>query len=471
MKYISPLPKVFAIGVLVLLTARSLLVADLSWDTLAYHLPFAAMRAGLISNENFIFPPHVAAAYSGFPSAIYYLKGFLWLITDSPQTTQIVNVISIVVFAAFAKKVLDTPMEWVVIGVLAIPLIQIGASVNMTDVPANMGMSMLILSLYKLATRPSEIPNSDLVWLLVACGLASGSKPQAVVVGTIIFSAYIVLFYFLRRKSATVKNSDLILLGLCGLIVLYPAIINTYRHSNPIYPMELNIAGLHFPGLFNSGNWRDPEYLNALPQQIRWLLSVLEFHAYDFRSVPYTVDQGDVPTGAKSFRMGGYFAPLIAMSFFIIAFLTLRRLGRGSVNGILVLTFVTALIASLPGAHELRYYSCWAVSVVVIAIENIHSPKNDASLVGFAAAYKAFLVISFLFVGMITGFRYLDPRGISYSEAALVYRVEREVVELNGSTNYCYGADWRGAIFDSAAFGKTTSKISILDKSGVCRKN
>lgn len=478
MKIFNFFPKVLALIAVLLLVLRSVMIADASWDTLSYHLSFSAMRVGLLSHDNFILTKPLLASYYGFPSAIYYLKGFLWSVTGKAESAQLVSILSVVIFVLFAKKTLRIPVEWLAIGVLSIPTIQIGASSNMTDVPANMGMAMVFLSLYKLITQPTQITKTDFLWLLIACLITSGSKPQAVVIGGILFAVYVTTF-FLLRTGGTIKYSELLTkkmavlwLVVCAVAISYPALINIYSYGNPMYPMDLNIGSVHLKGVFNASNWNDTEYLKSLPQQTKWLLSVLEFHAFDFRPLAYTVGQGDVPLESKSFRTGGYFSPLILMSLFVIVLLAIKSVRYEYVRGLLLLVCLTVLVASLPGSNELRYYSFWAISIVAIAIDQLESNKDDLQLKGIFLAYKAFLVISFIFVAFITGGEYFKWQGSSYAELANSFP-RGKVINTNGSTTtYCYefGADFRMAIFDSAVFSNPNNIVITGGAHEICKR-
>jgi hypothetical protein len=45
------------------------------------------------------------------------------------------------------------------------------------------------------------------------------------------------------------------------------------------------------PGALPLNVWVGPEYLDGTPQSLKWLLSVLEFRAFQGRDLPYTIDQ------------------------------------------------------------------------------------------------------------------------------------------------------------------------------------
>lgn len=465
------LPKVIAAVAFGLLIVRAAIFADASWDTLAYHLPFSALRAGLVTPESFVMPEKLQVSYQGFPAAIYYLKGFLWRLTGRPETSQVLNVASLGLLLAYARARLGVALEWLAIGLLAIPLIQIGATTNMTDVPANVGMAILFLSAYRLVTRPAETTELDLAWLLAGSFIASGAKPQSMVVGLLLVAGYVGLFLLLRRRvfenqrAARDKWASIVLLAASVAAASYPAIIDLVRFGNPMYPMSVKIAGHQLPGVFTPENWGDPAYLSHLPQQLRWLLSVLELRAFDFRPIAYTVDQGGVPHGAASARIGGYFAPLVAASALAVIFALRRTKDRERARGGLLFLALTIVISSLPGSNELRYYSFWAISLVVIAISLLQSSAGDAVASGVWLSYRAALLVSFGAVTLLTGANYFNWIGPSYRELAESYPRQRTLQVIGGKASYCYLGDWRPAIFDSPAFA-SPDHVVIIDATG-----
>lgn len=457
-----------------LMLVRSLVVADRSWDTLSYHLPFSAMRIGMLKEADFIFPLHLTSAYLGFPSAIYYLKGILWFVTGRAETTQIVSLLAALVFVTFVRRILQAPLEWTVIGVLSIPTIQIGLTGNGTDVPANFGLAMMFLSLYKLSIKPTQINTIDLIYLLIASLIASGSKPQAVVIGCVMFACYAITFIMFNcigkdRSRKQLPNKNIIFwLIFCGLAISYPAIINAIQYGNPIYPMIVNIGTIHFNGSFTANSWNDPAYLSKLPQQIRWLLSVLELRAYDLRPIPYVIDQGNVPLTANSFRMGGYFSPLILMSLFAIIFASIKTSQKEYIRGLIPLSIVTIVVSSLPGSSELRYYSFWAISIVVIAIKHLEMNKDNLELQGVYSSFKVFLIISFVFVVSITGGEYFKWSGGSYTTISNMFPKGKRIIGENNAVVICYGEDFRGAIFESIVFSKEKNVLMLNQETGIC---
>ena len=65
---------------------KSVTDLDLTWDSLNYHLPFAARRAGLIPAQVYQFQNWLEDCYKGIPAVPYYIYGFLWRVSRNINT-------------------------------------------------------------------------------------------------------------------------------------------------------------------------------------------------------------------------------------------------------------------------------------------------------------------------------------------------------------------------------------------------
>lgn len=61
-----------------LMFLKSILDLDTSWDTLWYHLPFAARLSGLITSDSYSFENWIESVFNGFPCLAELLQGLLW---------------------------------------------------------------------------------------------------------------------------------------------------------------------------------------------------------------------------------------------------------------------------------------------------------------------------------------------------------------------------------------------------------
>src|SRR6185312_9017168 len=70
---------------------------DVGWDSLAYHLPFAALRSGIFGSE-FELGWYLRADYDGYPPLPYLLQGYLWKLSGNINAT---NLLSVAIFALY----------------------------------------------------------------------------------------------------------------------------------------------------------------------------------------------------------------------------------------------------------------------------------------------------------------------------------------------------------------------------------
>jgi len=151
-------------------------------------------------------------------------------------------------------------------------------------------------------------------------------------------------------------NWSIIVAGV-GLVLIIP-IRNLYTFGNPLYPVAWSLFGHSFPGPYPSNlsdHW-DPAYLRGTAQPLKWILSILEFHALDSRYTPYTLGMADVGPDAKSLRMGGYFGFYVVFNLLVLAYIVFRKRDRRAYLFAAAFLIGSVATASLPASHELRYF-------------------------------------------------------------------------------------------------------------------
>src|SRR5829696_682690 len=79
-----------------LLFAKAWIDMDYNWDSLAYHVPFAALRTALVSPDQYILPPSLQAVFDGFPVVQDYLKGWLWKLSGNVNAVNLPTVAALV---------------------------------------------------------------------------------------------------------------------------------------------------------------------------------------------------------------------------------------------------------------------------------------------------------------------------------------------------------------------------------------
>lgn len=457
--------------ILIFLCARALLVADYNWDSLAYHLPFAAFRAGIISMDSFSVLPQIAAAYDSFPSLIYYLKGALWFVIGRPEAVNLASPLSLLVFSVFCKRQLGLPLHWSALCVLAIPIVHVAISGNMTDVVANMGLSICVLCILVSLHDTAYIKFERLFWFVVGVLIAAGTKPQAIPLAGLFSGLYILLV--VARMGFSDWKSYIYTLAIFIFFIslaLYKPFLNFYEFGNPFYPMSFSLAGHAFPGVFVSYNWGDPAYLAHQPQIFKWLVSIVEFDAFSLRPIPYTADQGDVPQAARSLRMGGYNVSLLLFCVFVQIYFAIQLKDILAKKILFILCVLSAIVGVMPGSQELRYFSFWMIYVVVSTFFLLSvRAKSDSSLGGnYLWLAKGSIFIGVMYFILITGGAYIHLDRRPYKQ--LTVQDIQPAMSVNNGVCF-YGASSRMAILVSL-FNSKDNPLNIYQRDGIeaCEK-
>ena len=449
-----------AAEILLFLVIRAALTFDPSWDAIAYHYPFAARLAGICGHDCLQMTPGLEQDYVAFPVVIEFIQGWLWRLTGVPEATNFVSVAALFVFVAYLAVHWRVLWYWAVIGLTAIPVVQVYSTSSYTDLVTNVAAAIGLLTVAELLFRPDRVRVGVQTLFALSMILLGNSKTQMMPVAAAITMAFIVLMTYtsadrpdrafdLRRPVAGAAFSTVLL-----LLVNATALRNLVEFGNPYYPVQISILGHQFlPGYLPplAGN-SAPEYLRGAPSPLRWLLSVFEFSAFDLRVMPYSVGQGDVPQSAPSFRMGGYFATYIltAVGFLMIALTRLGKTGLLLGGYFLALTVATAL---MPASHELRYYMFWALSLIALLLIIYASPSFGAELSAeLSLAWRWIMLSCFVAVTMLTGGHFFRP-GLYFNVADFIAKngFEATVKKLKDGQTVCV-ADERFAILYSRAY-------------------
>ncbi len=114
---------------------RAALHLETRWDAFGYHVPFAALRAGIklpYSMNDGMFP-----YYQGFPPLPELLQGLLWRVTGTINATGVVNWLAFVGFLAYCHFVLRIRFWLVALIALTAPMVIIQSATNYVDLFGN----------------------------------------------------------------------------------------------------------------------------------------------------------------------------------------------------------------------------------------------------------------------------------------------------------------------------------------------
>jgi hypothetical protein len=422
-----------------LLAYRAGTTLDLSWDSIAYHTPFAARLWGICDDACFRMASNLEVAYQSFPKADEYLQGLLWRLTGAPEATNFVGLIFLVGFIFYIAWFFRVDWGWATISLLAVPMIQIHATASYIDLAPNIAATIGILSVLLLLIYPERVGLLALGLFAASMIFLGNARLQLTPIATLLI---VIVTVILMQKSRSEVDMEICLpdlrfilaLGsLLMVLTLGNTIKNLIEFGSPFYPVEVKVGGhtIFFgPWKANADNSLSFQ-LHSAPSSLRWLLSILDFRAFDGRYTPYTYDQGDVDQSLWSFRMGGYsvWSVLFSLSFLIL-FLVQRN--RSSVAFKITTTAIVAAntvsVIVMPAAHGLRYYMYWIISLVSINL--IIYCSVDTSRVGvnpaMSTAFKTTSLVLFIATGSITGLRYFTS-GLSAKNTITDLHIQERV--------------------------------------------
>lgn len=370
------------------LLRRAWLDIDTAWDSLAYHMPFAAYRAGIISFSQYRVLPGIEIYYHSFPVLADYFQGWLWKLTSRPAATNLAAYSGLLILIAFLWRAYRLPVTDTAISFLAIPVVLIQSTSSYIDLLTNCAMTVLIVFLFRATLWPNRFKMKHLLGACVAFALAANCKSPFIPLGTIALIALAAILWIntaqvrliprdAGRGMGLVRNGYLAAILLTLALAYYKPIQNWREFGNPVYPVALNLGGIKLPGTLDSGG-TTPDYLRGEPKMLVWLLSVTEYNAFDARSPFWTNGQGDVQWTSPAFRMGGYFGAYVFLNVFWLLFLQYRLKDRFGWRPLIFMSIMSAITALLPASHELRYYVYWMLSFVAINLILItHGLRGD----------------------------------------------------------------------------------------------
>jgi hypothetical protein len=482
-----------AILLLALLLSRAILTVDPYFDSFAYHLPFAARLAGLCPKSCYQMGAYLEAVYDGFPKLFHVFQGLAWRITGRAQVVDVLNLGALVLFCLFLQRSFRIPTAWTFCALLAVPLIQIHATSTYIDLPVNLAAAAAVLSLTSLVRAPETFGWSKVIVLVACLVLAAGSKPQMLPLTGAVAVAFglitTISLGFGRRLGPFISQRPGSWIAVACILALLAAgmsvklVDNAIAYGNPLYPFRIAVLSLDgpidalaVPGDSLAETWR------PFPAPLRWLISVLEVGAYDYREVPWTVDQGYCETSlawdtcwrvpGPSFHMGGYFAPYVLALLGFLGWRMASTPGRDRVA--LAATFAgsTLLAACLPRSHELRYYLFWVIVLVALCLISIFDHPEGRARVNAKthALFSAIVLLALVSVLLMTQARYLAPFGRDVDSIIAKLAVREQVTAIPDGAVVCVDSGWQPFTFLFAPVFHPGRSYTVLDGYiGPCR--
>ncbi len=414
-----------------LLGVRAITLMDTSWDSMAYHLPFAARTWGIFPKSAYMFYDHLEPLYAGQPKLVEFLQGMLWRLTGMVSAANFVGLLCLLLLVLVAGRRLKVPFWMVTLFFLSVPLVLIHSVTSLTDLPPNSMIGLAFVNL--LATVDEDrFDKRNLFFVLLPLGVAANMKFQALLIAAPFFVLVVLVFFLKNRQlfhrseqpSGRSQLAGLLLVCLVsGLILSATYIANLVRYQNPLYPLAVKVGPIVLKGpgygAFSPQRTQTTTQVRAV-LMTRYLASLSEIPLWQTRSGGplWTVDMGIAwgpkQTGTPYYKTGGFFvANLVLWGVFILASVAAMRSRKSLLLLLLVLgSFV--YVSLLPAAYLLRY---WLFLPLELALLTLWAYKNDP--IRLKSIFKAVIVLQlaiFSFVVYKVGFTVTAGNGVLPTE-------------------------------------------------------
>lgn len=391
---------------LVVLAYKAWTDAAFEWDNIAYHLPFAALRVGILDADHYILHPWLQKCFEGFPLLMDYLKGGVWKLTGNINSTSLISVLIVALYCVYNRIVFNLKLVFSFAILCSIPTLQAGFANGNLDFIANVSFTMALLCATYVYIHRMFVSKKIVLFTFLFSAFAANTKSQ-VMIPAGIFS-FIFLSYYLfeiRRNHKEFLSSSRTRLFLVSILFVFVStyfipLRNLFFFGNPLYPIQVTILGITLPGTNIDALYPDPAYLRNAIQPFRWILSALEYRALDLRPVPYLLGMGDVPSSSYSSRMGGFFGFLFVFNLWLFFTLTLKNENKRYVMVAIAFVVFTVFISLMPSSHELRYFS-----FVMLYMTSLNAVIifNTSQFAYWRSMYTAVIVSSAIFITVVTG--------------------------------------------------------------------
>lgn len=374
-------------GIYILLFKRALSGIDHSWDSLSYHLPFAAQLGGIIPDENFIQIDFFEKRFHGFPILVEYLQGLLWQLTGLASSTNLVNLIALLILNLYLAYEFRKAFWRVAASLLSIPLVLIHSTSAYNDLfPSCLISISILLSLSSLYSK-TPFGFKRFFFVVFTAALASFSKYQMLPISCASVAVASLLFWATLYKNSDISKKTLymglLLSFLAPFIILGVPIKNYIHYNDPVYPFgspskapqpeirhrqdDLQVSqSLVEPGVF-------------LKNSVRFFKSLSEYDLYtDGRQTLFSIDQSSPNATVKSHKIGGFFIAnlLLWICSLIAMFSVISGLRKYWIALANLLCLLVVLVCPYP--YLLRYWLFLPIVLVasIFLLEREHCEKT-----------------------------------------------------------------------------------------------
>ena len=350
---------IFAGSWFVLLGVRALTTLDKSFDSLVYHVPFAARSAGIFPKSGYLFEYNLEYVYEGFPILIELLQGVLWKLSGWVTATNLVGWSFLLLLVLFTCRRLDLPFWQLSLFVSSIPLVITHSSSSDVDLPVACLFSLAFVNFIHAVLKEDYSPAS-LAFILLP--LAIGTNVKFTLVAPAALLALITLILFLAKlrgqgREALWKRlrSYLMVVSVLAVVGGITLIKNLVIYQNPFYPLDFSFWFIEFDGPFAPDGGVVDSVANPLANLGYYLFSLSEVYLWNTSTdFGWTVDMYNIYQG-NPIRYGGYFiANILFWGACILILLRRNNDPRQRLIASILLLF-WIFVGFLPESFELRY--------------------------------------------------------------------------------------------------------------------
>lgn len=410
------------LAVLVLMVCKAWIDYDTSWDSWWYHVPIAGRLWGITPADRYQMEQALEKYYEGMPHWAEWIQGFFWVITGRLQATNLLCCAGLILYVCFLHRRFSLPLTWVVISLLAIPLVQVHAVSTYIDLPANLAISASLLIVWQWFAGAEVRRWRDSLSLAALCVFAANCKYQALA-GTFIVMGAVFFWVFLqwvrgqlcwRSHPLTPYYALLALFTLVG--VLYVPFINILEFGNPFHPFIITSAApdAHNAFVLSADRMQSNLWFG------KWLYSIFEL---DRPYAAWSIDQLNFVVDPGGNRKGGYHVFYVLGNLGLFAYL-LRKLGTGRDRRALLGIFIVNSLVSawMPRPQELRYYMFWMIWLVSANLVLLQREPVAKELIKL---WRGYVLVMWLTVTLSTKAFFALPQGVLLHD--LFGHVKRQV--------------------------------------------
>ena len=397
-----------AIALIIALTIflKAFIDLDTNYDAGWYQLPFAARIWGIVPAESFLSEDSIEYRYQGFPLLANFFQGMLWKLTGRIQSANLVGYLSLIGYFFFLRSFFQVPLYLSVIAIFAIPAVLTHASSSFVDLFGNVGVSILMLSIYRFFSK-SQFPSKfELLFAFLGAAIAVNTKPQLQPLVFVLFWITGIRLLWLYFKYTNANNRRLWLTVplavIASLLIFFTPVKNTALYGNPFYPIKIQVAGIVL------NHKLSPETYQEGDRPQKWLQSIFEINTPPW----WSADQWNAGQNQYMDRGGGFFGVYVVFNLLLLLGLTVREQlnnrqsskpkSRKATTALLIILLVSLIPANFPQSHELRYFMFWMITLVsfnLVVISSL-SVRVEKWLVKYAGLiYLIFLAIVWTKIG------------------------------------------------------------------------